>query len=346
MSSPGPIRILLATADGALRRTLEEALRPPGFALVGTVADAAGATRHCQGGAVDVAVVDAALPRGAGFAAVQDIMAYKPTPILVLAGQVSGPEAFQALALGALDVMARPGPRHDAFAQEIAHRLRLLCGVRVIQHVRGRRRKRTGPGSPALEGPPVVGIAASLGGPRALAILLKGLPRDLGAPICIVQHISDGFVEGLAGWLASESGMPVHEAVDGETLSPGLVHVAPSGAHLTVAPGDRVALDESPAFDGFRPSATRMFLSLAEHCGRRTIGVVLTGMGRDGAEGLKAVRDAGGRTLAQDEATSTVYGMPRAAVEAGAAERVVPIDEMATVVVGLVRELAGAGDDR
>jgi len=340
--SPRSIRVLIVSADAALRRALGEVLCGPSFAIAGAVSTAAEATRQCQAVQPDVTVVDAGLPGGEGFAAVQDIMAFRPTPILVIAPTVTGPEAFQALALGALDVLARPPVLREAFGKEAAHRLKLLSGVRVIQHVRGRRRKRS---AESLPGPPVVGIAASLGGPRALAILLKGLPRDLKAPVCVVQHISDGFVQGLADWLASESGMPVREARPGAVLQAGCVLIAPSGVHLTVGEDDHVELDDSPPLEGFRPSATRLFCSLAERYGRRTIGVVLTGMGRDGADGLAAVRAAGGRTLAQDEATSTVYGMPRAAVEAGAVERVVAIEDMASVLVGMVRELL-TGDAR
>ena len=341
-SARAALRVLLVTADPQLRVVLSEALRnTAGFVVAGVVRTASDSTRKCQDLQPDVVVIDSALPADEGYTAVQDVMAYRPTPILMLAGAVGGKEAFRALAMGALDVMPRPGPDTEVFARELLHRLKLLSGVRVIQHVRGRRNKKRDR-SAAPEGPPVVGIAASLGGPRALAILLKGLPRDLPAPVCVVQHISDGFVDGLTGWLASESGFSVREAVDGEPLVPGTVLIAPSGKHLIVDEGDLVCLDDSVPFDGFKPSATRMLASLAARCGPRAVGVVLTGMGRDGAEGLLAIRRAGGRTLAQDEATSTVYGMPRAAVEAGAVERVVGIEEMAAVLVSVVREVAAA----
>jgi two-component system chemotaxis response regulator CheB len=279
---------------------------------------------------------------GRGFAAVQEIMAFRPTPILVLTDSPSSPAGFQALAMGALDVMVRPcgGAPPDELVRDLASRLKLLSGVRVITHVRGRRfRKRSGG---AEEGPPVVGIGASLGGPRALAVLLKGLPRDLAAPICIVQHISQGFSHGLASWLSSESGLVVREAREGDALSAGAVLVAPTGAHLAVGDRGQVVLDCGAPVDGFRPSVTALFNSLAQRYGRRAVGVVLTGMGRDGAVGLSSIRAAGGRTLAQDEATSVVYGMPRAAVEVGAVERVVAIDEMAEAVVALVRAMGGA----
>lgn len=344
-SSRAALKVLLVTNDPQLRVELGEALRNTvGFVVAGVVRSASDATRKCQEAQPDVVVVDSGLPADEGYTAVQDIMAFRPTPILMLAGAVGGKEAFRALAMGALDVMPRPAAGREGFAKELLHRLKLLAGVRVIQHVRGRRNKKRERTAPP--GPPVVGIAASLGGPRALAILLKGLPRDLPAPVCLVQHISEGFVDGLTGWLASESGFCVREPVDGDALVPGTVFVAPSGVHLTIDENDKVVLDDSPAYEGFRPSANKLFTSLAQHCGPRTCGVVLTGMGRDGADGLLAIRNAGGRTLAQDEATSTVYGMPRAAVEAGAVERVVSIEEMAGVLNAVVREMAavaGAG---
>ncbi|MGI5865290.1 MAG: chemotaxis protein CheB [Myxococcales bacterium] len=334
---PGPIRVVLMAEDEGLRTLLSRSLGAAGLRVVETVSDATSATRACGALAPDVVVIDSTAKASEGFAAVQDIMAFRPTPILLLTDAPEGQGAFEALALGALDVMSRPppgaSPEHLA---ELATRLRLLSGVKVITHVRGRRTRKRVPDP--HDGPPIVGIAASLGGPRALAVLLKGLPRDLAVPICLVQHISSGFSQGLASWLASESGLHVEEAGHGEPLVAGRVYVAPTGAHLTIGANDEIVLDRGPAIDGFRPSATAMLASLARRYGRRAIGVVLTGMGRDGAAGLAAIRAAGGRTIAQDEATSVVYGMPRAAVEAGGVERVLPLDEIAEAIVGLVRQ--------
>lgn len=340
--SNAPVRVLVVAANEEIRAQIVVALRRPGLSVVDAVGEATAAVRACRELSPDVAVVDAAAGAEAGFAAVQEIMAFRPTPILVVTDAPEGQEAFQALALGALDVMGRPnGAAAEGFGEDLAHRLRLLSGVQVITHVRGRRaRKREADG---VDGPPVLGIAASLGGPRALAVLLKGLPRDFPAPVLLVQHISHGFSLGLASWLASESGLSVKEAVDGERLLAGRVYVAPTGAHLMVGPNDDVALDAGPSVEGFRPSATALFASLARRYGPRVIAVVLTGMGRDGAEGLSQIRAAGGRTIAQDEATSVVYGMPRAAVEAGAIERILPLEEIAPAVVGLVRLADAAG---
>ena len=179
-------------------------------------------------------------------------------------------------------------------------------------------------------------IGASLGGPRALAAILRALPASFPVPIAVVQHIADGFTEGLASWLASESRLQVLEARDGERLRAGRVLVAPTGRHLLVADGV-ARLSDAPPVDTFKPSVTPLFLSAARVYGARACGVILTGMGRDGAEGLRAIHAAGGPTLAQDEATSAVFGMPRAAIELGAVDRILPIDDIARALVELTR---------
>jgi two-component system chemotaxis response regulator CheB len=179
-------------------------------------------------------------------------------------------------------------------------------------------------------------IGASLGGPRALVQILRALPADLPAPVAVVQHIADGFTEGLTGWLAQEATLEVRTAADGDRLRPGLVLLAPSGRHLLVGEGRVRLVDEAPV-ETFRPSVNPLFSSAARVYGARACGVLLTGMGRDGAQGLLELRAAGALTLAQDEASSAVFGMPRAAIELGAAERVVPLEEMARAIVEAVR---------
>src|SRR5262249_47965986 len=163
---------------------------------------------------------------------------------------------------------------------------------------------------------------------KALSQILRMIPRGFPAPIVICQHISTGFTEGLAQWLAAETALDVKEAEDGEPLKRGTVFIAPSGVHLLVREDARIRLDEGPPIAGFRPSCDALLFSAAETFGRRAIGVILTGMGRDGARGLKEVRARGGRTIAQDESTCVVFGMPGEAVSLGAAEEVVPLEEI------------------
>jgi two-component system chemotaxis response regulator CheB len=272
------------------------------------------------------------------FGAIEAIMADEPTPILCAreAG-ASSADDFQALALGALEIFEWPRAAWPKFWIDLSRQLQLLSQVRVVKHIRGMRRKRQHVRDAGHESPfPLVAIAASLGGPKALLQLLRMIPRGFGAPICICQHISPGFTEGLAQWLTNQTALEVEEARDGEELKAGIVFVAPSGAHLRVMDDWRIHLDDGPPLAGFKPSCDALLHSAALAFGRRCIGVVLTGMGRDGANGLREVRARGGRTLVQDEATCVVYGMPAAAVELGAAEEILPLDQIAPALVRLV----------
>ncbi|ADO72366.1 chemotaxis protein CheB [Stigmatella aurantiaca] len=277
----------------------------------------------------DVILVD--LTSVEALEAIAQVMAERPTPILAMSsGVLTRDEAFKALALGALDVVERsPVPGAD-FWQSIARQLVMLSQVRVVRHVQGKVRRRAHP--PPADGAeppfPLVAIAASLGGPRALSILLRSLPKDFPAAVCICQHISVGFTEGLAHWLASETGLRVMEAPHDEKMLPGTAYIAPSGAHLVVRPEGWLQLDPRPPVRGFRPSCDLLLSSAAESFGRRCIGVILTGMGKDGARGLKEIRERGGRTIAQNAETCVVYGMPREAVQLGAAEEILPLDRI------------------
>jgi two-component system chemotaxis response regulator CheB len=161
------------------------------------------------------------------------------------------------------------------------------------------------------------------------------IPKAYPAPICVCQHISEGFTNGLAQWLSSETALRVIEASDGEALSPGTVFIAPSGAHLLVSRAGRTQLDDGPPRMGFKPSCDLLLTSAAEAFGQRAIGVVLTGMGKDGALGLKEIRALGGRTIVQDEASCIVFGMPKEAVEIGAAEQVLPLHQIAPALIQL-----------
>ena len=211
----------------------------------------------------------------------------------------------------------------------------LLAQVRVVQHVRGKRRHRS-EGTPRDEGAPpfpLIAIAASLGGPKALSVLLRTVPRAFPAAVVICQHISEGFTGGLSQWLSTETSLKVHEARDDDALQAGHVYIAPSGLHLLVRPDYHLALDDGPPLMGFKPSCDLMLSSAAQAFGKRAIGIVLTGMGRDGARGLREVKLRGGRTIAQDEASCVVYGMPREAVELGAAEEILPLEQIAPTIL-------------
>lgn len=269
--------------------------------------------------------------------AVELVMSEYPVPVLLLTvGAGPRQAALALLAAGALDVISVE-PQLDAAALGALEKaLTLLSTVKVVKHPKGRK-KRGSTRLPTL--PPdgaVVAIASSLGGPRALAAVLSGLPRAFGAAVCICQHITAGFSDDLARWLAAETGHRVLEAREGMKLEAGTIYVAPSGAHFTVSPSGTARLEDGPPVGGFRPSCDVLLKSVAASFGDRAIGVVLTGMGKDGARGLKEIRLRGGRTIAQDEASSVVWGMPREAIALGAAEKVLPLTAIAAQLLAWV----------
>ena len=281
----------------------------------------------------DVIVVS--LESDEAFAAIESVMADHPTPILVLHPEGVRLDPFRALSLGALDVAVLPKSGSAVFWHDIARKLLLLSQVKVIQHPKGRlKRKQQERRDKPFH---LVGIASSLGGPKALSSLLRMIPRGFPAPIVICQHISDGFTAGLASWLAAETSLNVVQAQDDQWLIPGSVFVAPSGSHFTVTPEGKTQLVDAPPLLGFKPSCDMLLQSVARSFDRKAIGVVLTGMGRDGARGLKEIRDRGGRTIAQHESTCVVYGMPKEAVELGAAEAVLPLDEIGPAIIRWVQ---------
>ena len=214
-----------------------------------------------------------------------------------------------------------------------------MAHVKVVRHWRSTSRPTPAESAPPpapSERPRLVAVATSTGGPPALQTLLSGLPGDFEAPILVVQHITKGFTAGLATWLNTVCNLQVKVAEHGDRLAPHTVYVAPDDRHLGVANRHVVALSSAPPVGGFRPAGTFLFESAARVFGAATLAVILTGMGEDGVAGLRAVRRAGGRIIAQDEETSVVYGMPGAAVAAGLADQVLPLDRIAGRLAQLV----------
>jgi two-component system chemotaxis response regulator CheB len=329
---------VLVVADSEGRRTgLAEALEAEGdIAVAGHATDAAHAVMQVQRLHPDVVTID--LPDTTRQGAIERIMAQAPTPILVLGAEASvgGPDLPGELMMaGALGAMPRPPHWTPTAGADVRRRVRRLRGVTVVRHPRGRTAVGGAPDHRPHDaegrGKRVVAIAASTGGPAALATVLAGL-AGVDAPVLVVQHIHADFVAGLVTWMGSVAALPVRRAVHTERLERGVIYIGPGGMHLKVGPGLRVALDVEPA-STHRPSANELFLSVAEHAGEAAVGVVLTGMGDDGTEGLLAIRQRGGLTIAQDQATSAVFGMPHAAQLAGAASLVLPVDEIAAAIV-------------
>jgi two-component system, chemotaxis family, protein-glutamate methylesterase/glutaminase len=292
----------------------------------------------------DVVTMDLELPGMSGLAAVEEIMSNHPVPIMVLSSLVApGSDlAAAALAAGALDAIGKDNlelvDRHSPSAEGFRERLKVLAGARVIRHPRARLARRRNGTRTSERHVSVIGISASTGGPPALAAVLRELPESFPIPILVVQHMSAGFTEGLVRWLDGTVQLPVGMAGTNGG-GPG-VWVAPEEAHLVLDAAGHPALDRSSVPGLHRPSADMLFGSLAETAGSGATGVVLTGMGRDGADGLEAIRRAGGLTIAQDEASSAVFGMPRAAAEAGA-EMILAPSQIGAVLSKLVPAESG-----
>ena len=255
--------------------------------------------------------------------------------------------AFDALSVGALEVLKKPEPRDwaelEQIGRELIRKIKVLAQVRVITHIKGRRERVRPPivhrdfGATGTRS--IVAIGSSTGGPTALLSILERLPGDLPVPVVIAQHIAEGFVPGLVSWLDSGSELTIQVAADGREARPGYVYVAPTGTNL-IMDGMIMRSEEPRTGELYIPSADSLFDSVCETFGRGAVGVILTGMGSDGARGLKCMLEAGAVTIAQDEETSTVFGMPKAAAERGAAEVVLPIEDIAEEI-----ERRVAGDD-
>ena len=334
------VRVVVVEDSRVQRAHLVRVLEAEGdIEVVGEAADAGEAMDVVREHRPDVVTVDLRIPGGGGQWLIEQIMGYAPTPIIVVSAIIGGPEseaAVEALVAGALDALPKPARWTPADEADMRMRVRALRGATVLRHPRGRRTP-VGEAAAARGAAPVVAVAASTGGPPAIAKLLSGL-GDVGAAVLVVQHLHPDFIDGFVTWMARVSPLPVQTAVNGTPLQQGGVYIAPGGMHLRVTHDRRLALDTEPRTI-HRPSADELFASVATHMGSRAIGVLLTGMGDDGAKGMLAMRSAGALTIAQDEASSAVYGMPRAAVALDAAVEVLPLDDIAASVVRSVRRM-------
>lgn len=341
------IRVLVVEDSATAREALLAVLgTDPVIDVVGTAsngAEAVALTRHLR---PDIVTLDIHMPVLDGYEATRRIMVEAPTPILIVSSSADVRDAetsLNALRAGALGLCEKPSLADGEAAA--AERSRFLDLVRALSDVKVVRRtgglasnatapRATAPGGRAVAAVPsperagIVALAASTGGPAALARLVAALPPDLPVPLLAVQHNTRGFMPALAGWLNGAGDIHVRVAVQGEPLVAGHLILAPDDKHLGVDARRRVALADTAPIDGFRPSATHLFASVAHAYGPRALAVMLTGMGSDGVDGLRRVRAARGRILAQDETSAVVYGMPRAAVAAGVVDEVVPLGDL------------------
>jgi two-component system chemotaxis response regulator CheB len=344
------IRVLIVDDMATIRMSLRFILESdPELTVIGAVGSGEEALTFCRKSRPDIITMDINMPGMGGYEAIRQIMHEAPCPIVVITGiesQSLMDVSFKALALGALTVLPklRGASPDDAEAKSLIQQIKAMAGVRVVR--RSLRMQSTPPMPDKGREQPVapakdivsfkfertaqlVVIGISTGGPPALQTILNGLPSSFPLPIVIVQHISQGFMFGLASWLSTTTPFRCKVGELGETAKSGTVYLAPDNTHLTVKGSGHLWLDASEPVDGHRPSATVLFESVARNFGAKAIGMLLTGMGKDGARGLKVMRDAGAYTIAQDEATSLIFSMPKAAIELNAVQEVLALDQIA-----------------
>jgi two-component system, chemotaxis family, protein-glutamate methylesterase/glutaminase len=341
------ISVLVAEDSSVTRMLLTHLLESdPQLCVLGTVGDGQAAIDFVQKKKPDVVLMDIHMPRVDGFEATRRIMETNAVPIIICSAISDMKDVvvtFQAMQAGAVACIEKPRGREDgdfsAAAAHLVQTVKLMSEVKVVR--RSRRplpapQTRSQPALAAAGAIQVVGIGASTGGPPALQAILSALPRDFPAPLLVVQHIAHGFLAGMAEWLRNTTGWQVQIAAHGVNPLAGHVYLAPDDFHMGVSPGGAILLSRQPPENHVRPAVSFLFRSLVSTFGARAAGVLLTGMGADGAQELRMLKDAGAVTFAQDRESSIVHGMPGVAIAAGGATHVLPPQKIAEALIGLV----------
>lgn len=355
-----PIRVLVVDDSALMRKMIPQILeREPSIKVVGTAMDGAFALKKIEELKPDVVTLDLEMPRMDGMEALRQIMRYRRLPVIIVSAlSTQGANAtFKALALGAFDFVTKP---QDVSSNSVLREISadLVAKIKVAAHSQARNvvPMETSPIEPKRSGKPgkrrkeaatkVVAIGISTGGPNALQYVLSQLPGDFAGAILVVQHMPEGFTEMFARRLDESCAIEVKEAQSGDLLLAGRALICPGNRHMKVRRmplADTVVLTDDPKVNGHRPSVDVLFRSVSQEFGPNAVAVLMTGMGDDGAEAMGAVKAAGGLTIAQDEGSSVVYGMPKAAIERGYAVRVVALDALAHTIQAQCLERARAG---
>lgn len=345
-----PVRVLLVDDSPVALTILKKMLAvSPEIQVVGTARNGQEALELLPRVQPDVICTDFHMPEMDGLELTRQVMERFPRPILVVSVSVQEDDThniFQLLEAGAIDIFPKPrgglAPDAQGPAAELIRKIKILSGVvpftkhrTAAQRMASSQRQSPATGVSPLR---IVAIGASTGGPQALQTILTPLPRNFPVPILCVQHISEGFLHGLVDWLAAQCRMTVKLAEPGERPLPGIVYFPQEGMHLEIDRIGTLRLSSTPPVDGHRPSVTVTFNAVAQYYGTTAIGLLLTGMGGDGAEGLRAICQAGGVTIAQDEESSVVFGMPKQAIALGAARHILPVHKISPMLSALVME--------
>ena len=345
------IRVLVVEDSPTVSEFLLQILcSDPAIEVVGTAETGEEALEAVERFRPDIITMDIHMPRMNGFDATRRIMETHPTPIVIVSGAADATDtakAFRAIESGALAVLSKPAgqghPEHEQTKADLVRTVKLMSEVKVVRRWPRYRPPEEGPETSLCKGirlqatqsqPRIVAIGASTGGPPVLQTILAALPKNFPIPVLIVQHIAAGFTQGLVEWLAQSSSLPVHLPAHGQVVLPGHVYVAPDGLHMAVG-ADHVQLRSDGPEAGLRPSVACLFRSVAKAYGPSAVGVLLTGMGKDGAWELKLMKEQGAMTIAQDRETSVVHGMPGEAIRLGGATYVLPPEKIRLALASL-----------
>lgn len=350
-------RVLVVDDSAFMRKVISDMIaRDAAFEVVGTARDGVDALDKIEKLQPDVVTLDVEMPRKDGLETLRELMVKHPVPVVMLSSmtQAGTKATMEALALGAVDFIAKPSGAIsldiETVQDELIRKLKAAVGARirpaysVVPKPRPIVRKREPPQPAASMGggaqPTIaVAIGASTGGPRALEEVVRQFPKDLPAAILVVQHMPAGFTRSMAERLNQIASIRVKEAEEGDRLTAGIAYIAPGDFHMTVSKDQVIHLEQTPPVNYVRPSVDVTMLGLPNVYSNRLIGVILTGMGKDGAAGMAKIKAEGGVTIVQDESTSTIYSMPRAVVENGDADFVLPLERIGDAVVRAVMKL-------
>jgi two-component system chemotaxis response regulator CheB len=345
------IRVLIVEDSPVVRELLKVVLgSDPEIQVVGTAENGAVGVEMCSQLMPDIVTMDIHMPVLGGYDATRRIMRSHPTPIVVVSASFDRKEvewSFRAIEAGALAILGKPlgigHPDHERMARELIRTVKIMSEVKVVKRWY---RPEDGEGSRAPSPPEaipsngspeirVVVVGASTGGPIVIRTLLSEIPKEFPVPILVVQHMADGFTPGFVDWLNRTSKLPVRIPEENETILPGNVYMAPSGLQMLLRTGGRISYTKDAGEYGLSPSVSHLFRSAAKVYGANALAILLTGMGRDGAAEMKALKDLGAVTIAQDKESSVVFGMPGEAVRIGAATHILPPDRIVKEIVRL-----------
>ena len=333
----GKIKVFVVD-DSSLARELIRAILSTDkeILVVGEAANGREAVERVADLRPDIVIMDIEMPVMNGLEATEMIMASNAVPILVVTTRGDAHTAYAAISKGALDLVVKPDININS-AREFINKIKLLSKVRVITHLVGHRAAKaintlSNPVPDGKQSERIAAIAASTGGPEALSVILSRLPEKLPCPVVIAQHISDGFVTGMVEWLKGLSHLDIRVAEEGDNVTAGVVYISPSEKHMEVTGTRRISLIDRHPKDIYRPSCDVLLSSVAKVYGPKGIGVILTGMGSDGAMGIRKIKEAKGLTVAQDEKTSVIFGMNKVAIDSGCVDKILPLDAIADEV--------------